>query len=96
MVRSFISSYLSSYPGATSKVYWYISPKPVLIGAIKGSPNPSGMFSFTSERASATNCRGRYVPASSSKTIVTTDNPNRETLRISVMSGKFAIASSTW
>jgi len=37
---------------------------------MNGSPNPCGIFSFTSAKASLTNCRGKYVPALSLKTMV--------------------------
>ena len=65
------------------------------MGPISGVPKPSGIFSAAVLIFSAINCRGKYVPISSSKTIVTTDNPNFEIERISVTPGKFAISIST-
>jgi len=58
-------------------------------------PNSSGIFSEADFNFSAINCRGKKVPKSSSKTIVTTDKPNFEIDRISVTPGKLAISNST-
>ena len=82
MVRSCIASYLCSYPGLGRTTYWYISPNPVVKGASSGEPIPSGMFCRTCCRRSLTCCRAQYPSILSSNTMVTSDKPKREKLRI--------------
>ncbi len=43
MVLKSVALYFSSYPFLGNTTYWYISPKPVLTGAISGVPTPFGM-----------------------------------------------------
>ena len=83
MVRSSMASYLSSYPGATSSVYWYISPRPVVMGIISGMPSSVGISPATVWICSLMSCRASSIGTLSLNTTVTTESPKRDTERIS-------------
>ncbi|OQA05401.1 MAG: hypothetical protein BWY66_02516 [bacterium ADurb.Bin374] len=58
-----------------SSVYWKISPRPVLNGAISGSM-PGGSSSRVSCSRSNTSCRAKYGFVPSSNTMTICDSPD--------------------
>ena len=74
---------------------WRISPRAVLNVPSFGSPWPTAIRPFASGRRSATSWRASMMSVPSRKTIVTSEIPNREMLRISSTFGNPLIDNST-
>ena len=94
MVLSSIGSYASLYSGSTCRVYWYISPRPVVIGIMEGMPSSAGISMAAILICSSTNCLASRMGTLSLNTMVTTDSPKREMDLISVTLGILAMAIS--
>ena len=95
MVRSSMASYLLRCFSSTFRIYWYISPSPVVIGISSGVPSSCGISPATVCICSLISCRASSVGTLSLKTTVTSESPNRDTERISVTFMMLLMASST-